>query len=197
MNVIKCFIFGRIRSIFDPGTAFLPLRKLLCSVPVLSKKTLFWVSFDLFEVYFRKNDIWRAIMFYGISLCNWILYSVCSRSLGAVDTAFNSNIGFIWSILMVFYYWNEQTVLWIISIHSLNSWSVITNGGANRIISPCVGFASSPLSRRRLQISRASYGSFITIAFNRPKVSNKIIFSRSMALQSNQCDQNYLFLLWV
>ena len=25
-------------SIFDPGTAFLPLRKLLCSVPVLSKK---------------------------------------------------------------------------------------------------------------------------------------------------------------
>ena len=141
--------------------------------------------FDLFEVYFRKNDIWRAIVFYDISLCNGISYSVCSRSLGTVDTAFNSNAGFILSILMLFYYWNEQTVLWIISIHSLNSWSVITSGGANRIISPCVGFASKPLSRRRLQISRASYGSFITIAFNRPKVSLEIIFSKWWRSRAN------------
>ena len=50
----------------------------------------------------------------------------------------------------------DLTVLEIMLIHSLSCSSLITRGGAKRILSPCVGFASSPLSRRRKHISQAS-----------------------------------------
>ena len=65
-------------------------------------------------------------------------------------------------------YKNDLTVLSIISIHSVSSASLMTSGGANRTISPCVGFAKSPLSRIRLHNSSAQNGSRITIAFNKP-----------------------------
>lgn len=44
------------------------------------------------------------------------------------------------------YFLNEIIVFLIIDIHSLSSSSVITSGGENLIMSPCVGLASSPFS---------------------------------------------------
>jgi hypothetical protein len=57
----------------------------------------------------------------------------------------------------------------IIEIQSINCTSVITKGGAKRMILPCVGFANNPLSLSFIQISQAvelSSVSFIKIAFN-------------------------------
>lgn len=51
----------------------------------------------------------------------------------------------------------DSIVLWIISMHSLISSSLITSGGASRMISPCVGLARSPLSRSRKHTFQASY----------------------------------------
>src|SRR5690625_6524634 len=59
----------------------------------------------------------------------------------------------------------------MIFTQSSNCACVITNGGAKRIILPCVGFANNPLSRSFKQIFHAvslSGLSFITIAFNKP-----------------------------
>ena len=59
----------------------------------------------------------------------------------------------------------------IIPIHSFNSVSEITRGGAKRIIFPWVGFASKPLSFNFKHIFHAvllSSLSLIKIAFNNP-----------------------------
>ena len=40
--------------------------------------------------------------------------------------------------------------------HSSSSASVRTSGGASRMMSPCVGLAKRPASRRRRQTSQAS-----------------------------------------
>ena len=59
----------------------------------------------------------------------------------------------------------------MMSTHSNNSSFVITKGGANRIIFPCVGLAKSPLSLSAIHISQAvelSSESLMTIAFKRP-----------------------------
>lgn len=53
------------------------------------------------------------------------------------------------------YFLNELIVFSIIVVHSRNWASLMTNGGAKRIVSPWVGFASKPLSRRRIQTSIA------------------------------------------
>lgn len=45
----------------------------------------------------------------------------------------------------------------IMLIHSCNWLSVMTRGGAKRMMSPCVGFASNPLRSICLQTSVASY----------------------------------------
>ena len=42
--------------------------------------------------------------------------------------------------------------------HSISCSSVITKGGAKRMISPCVGFASRPLSRSNKHSSQAVFG---------------------------------------
>lgn len=47
-------------------------------------------------------------------------------------------------------------VLEIISTHSSICGFVMVKGGARRMMSPCVGFAKSPLSRRRKHTSHAS-----------------------------------------
>lgn len=47
-------------------------------------------------------------------------------------------------------------VLWMMSMHSRISSSLIMRGGAKRMMSPWVGLASSPLSRRRKQTFQAS-----------------------------------------
>ena len=59
----------------------------------------------------------------------------------------------------------------MIDTQSNNCSLVITNGGANLIMFPCVGFASKPLSRNARQIFQAvslSSSSLITIAFSKP-----------------------------
>jgi len=52
---------------------------------------------------------------------------------------------------------NERRVFEMMSIHSRSCDSVMTSGGANRMISPCVGLAICPLSRKRKHTSHASY----------------------------------------
>lgn len=46
-------------------------------------------------------------------------------------------------------------VLWMMSMHLRSSCSLIMRGGARRMMSPWVGLASSPLSRRRKHTSQA------------------------------------------
>ena len=68
-------------------------------------------------------------------------------------------------------YSNKAIVFFIISIHSFNCSSVITNGGAKRIIFVCVGLASKPFSANFKQISHAkSFVSSLLIinAFSNP-----------------------------
>src|SRR5210317_909166 len=65
----------------------------------------------------------------------------------------------------------EAKVLVIIATHAKSCSLFITNGGANLIIFPWVGFASKPLSLRAKQIFQAvslSSVSLIKIAFNKP-----------------------------
>src|SRR5690606_24397109 len=69
------------------------------------------------------------------------------------------------------YFSNDCKVVVIIFTHSNNCSSVITKGGAKRIILPCVGLASNPLSLNFKQIFQAvwlSSVSLIKIAFNKP-----------------------------
>jgi len=59
----------------------------------------------------------------------------------------------------------------MIEIQSNNSSSFITNGGAKRMMFPCVGLANRPLSLNLKHISQAvvlSSVSLIKIAFKRP-----------------------------
>ena len=49
-----------------------------------------------------------------------------------------------------------------------NSVSVIVNGGANLMMSPCVGLAKTPFSANFTQIFQASYSSEMTTALRRP-----------------------------
>lgn len=49
----------------------------------------------------------------------------------------------------------ESIVFFKISTASNICSSLMTSGGANRILSPWVGFANNPLSRRRRQTSHA------------------------------------------
>lgn len=50
----------------------------------------------------------------------------------------------------------DRMVLWMISMDSRISSSLMTRGGARRMMSPCVGLASSPLSRSRRHTFQAS-----------------------------------------
>lgn len=75
----------------------------------------------------------------------------------------------------------ERRVLWIISMHSLISSSLITSGGANRIISPCVGLASSPLSRSLRHTFQASQSSE---RLKRKKIDNFSLESKSNTIWS-------------
>lgn len=66
----------------------------------------------------------------------------------------------------------------IILAPSNNSCSVITNGGANRIMLTCVGFANSPRDLRTRHTSQAVLSdllSSITIAFKRPRPRTKLV----------------------
>src|SRR5690606_32390284 len=69
------------------------------------------------------------------------------------------------------YYSKSFSVFTMISTHSNNCVSFITNGGAKRMMLPCVGFASNPLSRSFKQMFQAvslSGESLMTMAFKRP-----------------------------
>ena len=66
----------------------------------------------------------------------------------------------------------------IIETQSLNCASVITNGGAKRMMFPCVGFANKPFSAKRTQIFQAvslSSVSLITTAFSNPFPLTKVV----------------------
>ena len=73
-------------------------------------------------------------------------------------------------------------VVLIIKMHSKICSSVITSGGAKRIISPWVGLANNPLSLNLRQTSQASFPffGFKTIAFNNPFPLTKVIISVSI-----------------
>ncbi len=64
-----------------------------------------------------------------------------------------------------------MSVLVMMEMQSSSCASVITNGGANRMMLPCVGFARSPFSislRQMFQAVLLSSESLITMAFNKP-----------------------------
>ena len=69
------------------------------------------------------------------------------------------------------------TVFSIISQHSCNCSSVITSGGAKRIMLPCVGLANKPLSFKDMHKSQAvelSGLSLITMAIEQPFTSHHL-----------------------
>ena len=83
-------------------------------------------------------------------------------------------------------------------IQSINCSSVITKGGAKRMISPWVGFANNPLSLNFKQTSHASFPSlgFITMALSNPLPLTRVIISLSKARSSflNILPNQYAFL---
>lgn len=54
------------------------------------------------------------------------------------------------------HHWNESNVDLIIFMHSFSCSSLMTSGGASRILSPCVGLANNPFSFNRKHTSHAS-----------------------------------------
>ena len=90
---------------------------------------------------------------------------------------FNNKIGFMEQNFSS--YSNCLIVLIIISIALLNCFSVITSGGAKRIICWWVGFASKPFSFNPKHISHASFPflGLITMAFRSPLPRTSSIIS--------------------
>ena len=79
----------------------------------------------------------------------------------------------------------------MIPTHSQICSSVITRGGAKRILSPCVGLARSPLSRIRRQTSYASNAATQTQSLNNnrlsswKKVGKKLELKKKIQLRNN------------
>jgi len=62
----------------------------------------------------------------------------------------------IHNVQIAIYLIKDETVSRMISIDSISCSSLMTNGGANRMMSPCVGLASKPRLRSRKHTSHAS-----------------------------------------
>src|SRR5690554_424819 len=81
------------------------------------------------------------------------------------------------SLFIMNYFSNSFNVSVIIRTQSSNCSSFITKGGAKRMMLPCVGFASKPLSRKRKQIFHAvslSSLSLIKMALSNPFPRTKV-----------------------
>ena len=86
--------------------------------------------------------------------------------------------------------WGETYFLKLIMVDLMmskafrSSFSLIVKGGAKRIISPCVGLASTPFSANLTQTSQASYFSAMTMAFKSPLPRTSFTISGSKVLNS-------------
>ena len=86
--------------------------------------------------------------------------------------------------------WGETYFLKLIMVDLMmskafrRSFSLIVKGGAKRIISPCVGLASTPFSANLTQTSQASYFSAMTMAFKSPLPRTSFTTSVSKVLNS-------------
>ena len=86
--------------------------------------------------------------------------------------------------------WGETYFLKLIIVDLMmskafrRSFSLIVKGGAKRMISPCVGLASTPFSANLTQTSQASYFSAMTMAFKSPFPRTSFTTSVSKVLNS-------------